>query len=131
MPTTLPDLILLDGVAATGAGPAIGYGESKRYADGVGLNQNAFSHLFKARVELKDTTTGASATVVIQTSPDNVTFTTIDTFTMSIASTAPNSQVLARLYKTNSRWIRANVTALAGGSAPIVNSYCTYGSFGQ
>ncbi len=130
MPTTLPDLILLDAAAGTGAGPGIGFGQSMRYANGVGTNNlNAWPRLFKARVELKDSTTGASATVLIQTSPDNVTYTTIDTYTLSLA--AGTQQVLARTYKTASRWFRANVSALAGGSAPVVNAYCTYGSFGQ
>ncbi len=131
MPTTLPDLILLDAKSGTGAGDAIGVGERMRYANGAGVNQNKVSTRFKARVQLKDTTTGASATVAIQGSDDNSSFTTIKAFSLAIGTGDPNQVVETGLVVANYKWFRANVTAVTGGSAPVVNSYCTFGSFGQ
>lgn len=131
MPTTLPDIRLLTAKAATGAGNAVGIGESLRYADGAGVNRNEWPTRFKARVQLKDTTTGASATVLLQGSDDDSSYTTIHTFTLAIASTDPNQVVLTGLFKQDYKFFRANVSALAGGSAPVVNAYMTLGSFGQ
>lgn len=133
MPTTLPDLILLDAKAATGAGSAIGIGEPMRYANGVGVNRNKYPVRFKARIQLKDTTTGATASVAIQGSDDNSSFTTIKTFSLEIGTNDPNQVVVTGLFKptTTYRYYRANVTALASGSAPVVNCYITLGSFGQ
>lgn len=131
MPTTLPDLVLLNAKAATGAGSGIGFAERVRYGNGAGVNRNGFPTRLKVRIVLADTTTGASATVLIQDSDDDVTYATLATYTMSIATGAPNSQMLDGLFVTSKMFVRANVTALAGGSAPTVTSYCTLGSFGQ
>jgi len=131
MPTAIPDLILLDAKASTGAGNAIGIGERMRYSNGAGVNQNKWSTLFKARVQLKDSTTGASATVAIQGSDDDSSYTTIKSLSLAIGTNDPNQVVLTGLFKQNYRYFRANVTALAGGSAPVVNAYLTLGTFGQ
>ncbi len=131
MANTVPDLILLDAATGTGAGDAIGVGERMRYANGAGRNQNKWATRFKARVQLKDTTTGASATVQIQGSDDNSSFTTIKTFTLAIGTGDPNQVAKAALVVANYKWFRANVSAITGGSAPVVNSYCTFGTFGQ
>lgn len=131
MPTTLPDLILLDAKAATGAGNAIGIGERMRYSNGTGVNRNQWPTRFKVRVQLKDTTTGGSATVLIQGSDDDSSYTTIKTFSLVIAATDPNQVMLSGLVVKNYRYFRANLSALAGGSAPVVNAYITLGSFGQ
>lgn len=131
MPTTLPDIILLDAKAATGAGNAIGIGEQMRYANGAGVNRNKWPTRFKARVQLKDTTTGASATVLLQGSDDDSSYTTIHTFTLAIGSADPNQVADAKVFKKEYRYFRANVSAIAGGSAPVVNAYMTLGSFGQ
>lgn len=130
MPTTLPDLVLLNAKAATGAGSSIGFAERVRYGNGSGINRNGFPTRLKVRLVLADSTTGASATVVIEDSDDDVTFTTLTTYSMSIASTAPNSQMKDGLFVTSRKFIRANVTAIAGGSAPTVTGYCTLGAFG-
>ncbi len=131
MPTTLPDIILLDAKSGTGAGDAVGVGERIRYANGAGRNQNKWATRFKARIQLKDSTTGASATVAIQGSDDNSSFTTIKAFTLAVGTGDPNQVAKTGLIVANYKWFRANVTAVAGGSAPVVNSYMTFGSFGQ
>lgn len=134
MPTTLPDLILLDAKAAATAGSGVGIGgASMRYGNVTNKpNQGRFPISFKVHVQLLDSTSGASATVAIQESADNVTFATMTggTFTLSIP-TGSNNDASALVFKSSARYIRANVTALAGGSAPTVSSYMTLGSLGQ
>jgi hypothetical protein len=130
MPTTLPDLRLCDGQTATGAGlGVVGFGESLRYADGVGLNQNRYPHKFEVHAALKDSTTGATATLTIEDSPDGSTWTALGTMTLSLVS---GSQLFfsRKGFSTKKIWIRGNVTALAGGSAPKVDAYATVGSWG-
>lgn len=131
MPTTLPDIILLDAKASTGAGEGLGIGERMRYSNGAGVNQNKYKTRFKARAQLKDTTTGASATVLIQGSNDNSSYTTIATFSLAIGTGDPNQVAQSKLIYANYRYFRANLSALASGSAPVANVYITFGSFGQ
>ncbi len=131
MPTTLPDLILLDAKASTGAGLVVGIGEQMRYANGAGVNRNKVKTRFKMRVQLKDTTTGATATVLIAGSNDNSSYTTIKSFALEITSADPNQVALTGLINAEYRYFRGYVSAIAGGSAPVVNAYITLGSFGQ
>lgn len=93
--------------------------------------KNTWPTRFKVRVQLKDSTTGASATVLIQGSNDDSSYTTIKSFSIAIATADPNQHTLTGLVKAEYKFFRANVTALSGGSAPAVNAYMTLGSFGQ
>lgn len=131
MPTATPDLILADAQTGTGAGVAVGFGERMRYANSTAVkNSNGFPQKFKVRVILKDSTTGGSATVAVQESDDNSTYTTLKSFSLAIASTDPNQKMLNGLFSTTKRYVRTNVTAIAGGAAPAVNAYMTLGTFG-
>lgn len=131
MPTAIPDLILCDGQTATGAGSGvIGLGEEMRYANGAGVNRNKTNRKFKVRAVLTDSTTGATATVLIEHCDDNSTWVTAATITLSlVAGTQDASRGM--LCQSTKRYIRANVSALAGGSAPAVNAYLTLGTFGS
>ncbi len=131
MPTTLPDIILLDAKAAATAGEGVGFGEEMRYSNGTGRNQNKYPHKFKVNVQLKDSTTGASATVLIQESADNSSYTTLLSIALVIGAADPNQVAKEFLFTTKLRYVRANVSALAGGATPVVNAYMTLGSFGQ
>lgn len=123
------DLVLCDAQAATGVGLVIGFAERQRYAAGSGVNRNGYSKKFKARFRLRDTTNGATATVKIQESDDNSSYTDLYSFSLSIPSgSTTNSH--AKLFSTKKKYIRANVTALSGGSAPVVEGYLTLGAFG-
>lgn len=129
MPTAIPDLILCDAQTATGAGKgAIGFGVEMRYANGAGVNRNKYPRKFEVHAALTDTTTGATSTLAIQESADGVTYTTIATMALSLVSGSQlgNSR---KGFTTKLRYIRGNVTAIAGGSAPTVNAYCTLGTW--
>lgn len=132
MPHTPHEFVLLDAKAATGASDALGIGGSAmRYGNkGSTPNQNQYPVKFKVRCQLTDSTTGATATVKIQGSDDNSSYSDIYSFPMSIASGGPNAVASGKVFVTSKRWIRANVTALAGGSAPAVNVYCMVGTLG-
>lgn len=131
MPTAIPDLILCDAQTATGAGAGvIGYGDKIRYSRGTGVNRHGLARKFKARVVLRDSTTGATATVKIQHSDDNSTYTDLVSFVFAALGSS-NQAVQAGLFTTTKKYIRANVTALTGGSAPTVDAYCTLGTWGM
>ncbi len=132
MARTPPDIILLDAQASVAAGGGVGIaGEALRYGNNLVVpNQDQFPIKFKVRVQLADTTTGASCTVKIQTSADNSTYGDVYSFVMSVASGGPNAVASSKLFTTQKRYVRANVTALTGGSAPVVNAYMTLGTFG-
>lgn len=131
MPTTLPDLILLDARTAATAGDALGIGGAgMRYGNKLTKpNQDQFPIKFKVRVRLKDSTSGGSATVAIQTSPDNSVWTTVKSFALLVPSSSTQDMADGG-FSTTKRWIRANVTAIAGGAAPAVDCYATVGSWG-
>lgn len=129
---TPPDIILLDALSTTGSSGGLGIqGQAMRYGNtgSAVANQNYFPFKYKARVQLADTTSGASATVKIQTSPDNVTYTDVYSFSLSIGA-GNKTNASSKLFSTNVRYIRAQVSAIAGGSAPKVNAYVTLGTFG-
>lgn len=123
MPDAVHDYCQLYAKTATGAGDALGIGgERVRYANGVGINRNGANLSFKARCWVQDSTTGATATVVVQESDDNATWNTLATLSYSLTGTI---QAHARLFSTKKAFIRFNITALAGGSAPTVYGYFT------
>lgn len=127
------DLIMLDNVAATGAGPAIGFATELRYGVIGGAakpNQNQFPKKMKILTTITDSATGGSATVQFQDSPDGSAWTTRYTRTYTVPAAAPFSQGWRFLFSTQKRYVRANVSVLAGGVAPKVNAYATVGTFG-
>lgn len=133
MPLGQPaDVILCDNQAATGAGTGvIGFGQEIRYAKGAGVNRNKYPKKFKVRGALSDTTTGATATITIQHCDDAATWTTLGTLSLAINTTSVGyAATRGLLFSTTKRYVRANVTALAGGSAPKVDAYLTLGTFG-
>lgn len=129
MPTAIPDLILCDAQAATGDGLVIGFGDQIRYARGAGVNRHGTPRKAKVRFVLRDSTTGATATVKIQDSADNSTYADLAVFTFT-ALGASNQAMLQGLISTKKRYIKATITALTGGSAPKVDGYLTLGTFG-
>jgi hypothetical protein len=136
-----PDLILLDGATGTGYGNSIGFGIGQRYGTGAGgtagttVNQNKWNVPVKIRVVLYDTTSGATATVLVRTSPDNATWTTKYTFpaTGNAGLTIPTgalSKALAKEFIIKDRYVTLDVSAISGGSAPAVSAYLMLGAFG-
>lgn len=77
---------------------------------------------------LFDTTTGASGTVQIQTAPIGAgSWTTIGTLTFA----ALGSSLVGthkRAGKLTTQYIRLNVSAITGGSAPYFNAYIVFGN---
>lgn len=129
MPTTLPDLELLDAATGTGAGPAIAFAEGVRYVNSG--NKHQYPVKFKVRARITDSATGGTATVAIQDSQDGVTYATLYSFSFTVPASAPFSVTKDFGFTTKKKWIRANVTAIAGGVAPSVTAYCTLGAWGQ
>lgn len=118
------DLILLDGVTGTGAGPAIGFAQEMRYGNkGSTPNQNQYPKKLKIRVHANDSATGAVFTVQYQDSPDGTTWTTQFTQTVTVAAVAPFTGGHSFLFTTKKRYVRLNVSAVAGGVAPVLNAY--------
>ncbi len=127
-----PDVILCDGQTTTGAGTGVlGFGQEIRYSKGVGVNRNKYHKKFKVRAALTDSTTGATATVTVQHSDDASTWTTLGTISLALnATSAGYASTRGVLFDTVKRYVRGNVTALTGGSAPKVDAYLTLGTFG-
>jgi len=130
-------LIFVDQIAAAAAGHRIGNGEQMRLASAQGgakPNQDGFSWYIKVYASLTDTATGGSATVQLQDSPDNVTYTTRATFTLTTPAAAPFNAALMNgngtLFKTTKRYFRVNVSVMSGGAAPVLNSWGTVGGYG-
>lgn len=139
MPHTPPDVILAYAQTANGVGLAVGMGGSAvRYANAPAgsttkLNQNKYPITAKIRVNISDSTAGGNAAVAIQTSPDNVTYTTVFTFTAAqLTVPATLTQSRARLFKfpSGTLFVRTNMTGVAGGTTPTVNAYMTLDRFG-
>lgn len=126
------DLILCDTQAATGAGNGvIGFGKEIRYSKGAGVNRNKYLRKFKVRGVLTDSTTGATATIAVQHCDDAATWVTLGTLTLAVNATSGGySATRGLVFSTAKKYVRANVTALAGGAAPKVDCYATVGGFG-
>lgn len=133
MSNAFPDLILADAIATVTTGLVVGLGgEGMRYGNSSSVkNSNRYPHQFKVRVQLKDSTTGASSTVKIQESDDNSSYTDVHSFVMAIGTADPNAVSTERLFKTTKRYVRLNVTAITGGSAPTVSAYMRLGTYGD
>ncbi len=129
MPTTLPDLILLDAVTGTGAGLVIGNAQGVRYSNGTGVNRNEYPVNSKVIMALSTTSGSGAATILVQTSDDNSSYTTVNTQTMAVPSAGGTSRK-SFVFKTSKPYMRLNVSAISGTGAAIT-SYCTYGSLGQ
>lgn len=131
MPTAIPDLILMENKTATGAGTGvIGLGGPQtRYAKGVGVNRNQYPRKFKVRAALTDSAAGATATLTLEHSDDASSWTTIGTMALTLVAGTQN-QGSSKLFSTTKKYVRGNVTALTGGSAPAVTAYLTAGTFG-
>lgn len=136
MPTAIPDIILLDAKAAASAGNGIGIqGQGMRYQNKTGVANTArFPNKFKVHARLSDSTTGASATILIQESDDDSSYDTVATIALAIGTNDPNQVAAGKgngvLVTTQKRYVRANVSALAGGSAPAIDAYLTLGTYG-
>ena len=132
MASAYPNLILQDAASATGNGISVGFGEQMRYGNNVSApDQDQFPVPIKVRVQLKDTATGAAtATVIVEQSADNSSFTTVATIVALMASGGPLAVGHARLCKITKRYFRARISALSGGTAPTVNVYCILGGGG-
>ncbi len=127
------DLILLDNKGATGAGVPVGFATEMRYGVIGGAakpNQDQFPKKIKIFVLFSDSATGATGTLQVQDSPDGVTYTTRYSQPLAIPATAPYNQGKRFLFSTQKRYVRVNLSALAGGTAPKVNVYGTFGTFG-
>jgi hypothetical protein len=128
MPTATPDLVLNDAQTSTGAGAGlIGFGERVRYSKGAGVNRNVYPKKFRVAAALTDSTTGATATLTIEHSDDNSSWSTLGTMSLSLA-TGSQKGSSRKLFSTKKKWIRGNVSALAGGSAPTVDAYVVLGT---
>jgi hypothetical protein len=136
MSTAYRELILQDAAAATGNGLAIGFAEQMRFgtsSTGAKANQGRFPNKFSIQAQIKDTATGtASATLVVEDSADNVTYATLAsiTLTMAVADGLEKGLNNPRMFTTQKRYIRARLSALAGGTAPTVNAYAILGGGG-
>lgn len=134
MPHTPPDLIMAWNQTANGAGLVLGVGgQAARYSRGAGVNRNQYPVPMKIRVRLEDSTAGASAAVAVQTSPDNVTYTTVYTFpasslTIGALLTANHAKLFT--FKSGTMFVRLNMSGLAGGIAPTLYAYGTLGTVG-
>lgn len=134
-----PDLVLLFNANATGGGIIIGDGVPMRYAVAglqAKVNQNLHPKYMKIFLSVADSATGAVVTVQPQTAPDAVTWSSLGpAITLTVPAAAPFIKGLGTnndgfLFKWNPQFFRLNITAIAGGVAPKVNAYGTYGGYG-
>lgn len=125
------DLIFQDGATGTGNGLAVGFGVEERYGNTTAKpNQNQFSKYLKFVTQFTDTATGGTATLIIEDSADNSSYTTRYTRTFTIPAAAPYKVGWRFLFKTKKRYVRARISAMAGTTAPKLNVYATVGTFG-
>lgn len=132
MATAYPELIMQADATATGNGIPVGFGVQMRfgtdYASGLKVNQDRNNTPFKVRMRLKDTAAGtASGTLIIEDSADNSTYATLASIAFQMAVADGLSIGKARLFNTKKRYIRARVSAIAGGTAPSFDVYCILG----
>jgi hypothetical protein len=109
--TATPVIILLDAETSATEGPSIGIqGESMALGGQTDQIQNLPIHVNCRMIG------GTSATVLIEKSVDGVTWTTWGTFVFGTTGIRPPQTGMI-----NTKYIRANVTAIAGGGA--INCY--------
>lgn len=124
------DLILADAQTATGGGAGvIGFAKEQRYANGAGVNRNKYSKKFKVRAVLRNSTTG-TATVLVEHCDDASTWVTLGTIALSVVATTQLASA-GRLFSTTKKYVRTNVSVIAGDSTPTVDAYMTLGAFGS
>lgn len=123
------DFIFQDAAIAAANGNACGNAQGMRYAKGAGANRNLYPWYMKIRMTAFDSIAGGTVTFLIQDSPDNVTYTTRLTETVTIPTAKKLS--VSRLFKTAQPYVRVRVNAVAGGAAPTADAYGTLGSFGR
>ncbi len=123
------DLILCDAQTATGGGTGVvGFGDQIRYAKGAGVNRQKTPHKFKVRAALTLSTTG-TATLLIEHCDDASTWVTLGTMVLSVVATTQLA-TSGKLFSTTKRYVRANLSAIAGDATPTVDAYMTLGGFG-
>jgi len=130
-------IIFIDQATGTITGIPVGNGEQMRFASAQGgakPNQNRFSWYAKIYASFTDTATGGAGTFLIADSDDNSSYTTRATFTLTIPAAAPYNAALMNgngtLFKTNKRYLRVQLSALSGTTAPVINSWGTVGGYG-
>lgn len=118
-------MIALDGVNSVTTGiPLSPFGDA--FALG-GSSKQIYPLPYNLNCSLRDSTTGASGTVLIQTSPIGAgTWTTVGTMTFN-ALGSTGMRTLRREGKLTACYVRLNVSALTGGSAPFFNAYIVFG----
>ena len=128
------DFILIDAATTTVAGPELGFGRELRNGNtgSAVANQGQFKKYFKIFATYTDVAAGAGgvATIQFQDSPTigpkaGLSWTTRYTLTLTIPSAAPYMQSRRFLFCTSKRYIRANISALAGSNTPVINVFAT------
>ncbi len=132
MATAYPELIMQALATGTGNGIPIGFGVQMRFgtdfASRAKINQDMNPVPFKVRMQLYDTVAGtASGTIIVEDSYDNSTYATLATIAFQMAVADGLSIGKARLFTTKKRYVRARISAIAGGTAPGFNVYCILG----
>lgn len=119
------NMIALDGVNSVTTGITLSpFGDA--FALG-GSSKQIYPIPYNLNCALRDTTTGATGTVLIQTSPIGAgTWTTVGTMTFNAVGSGLIRSI-KREGKLTACYLRLNVSALAGGSAPYFNAYVIFG----
>lgn len=119
-------MIALDGVTTTTTGPFLSpFGNAIALS---GSTKQIFPLPYTLVCSLTDTATGASGTVLVQTSPIGAgSWTTVGTMTYAALGTSL-VRSMKRVGKLTSCYIRLNVSVITGGSAPAFNAYITFGN---
>ncbi len=135
MATAYPELIMQALATSTGNGIPVGFGEQMRFGTDftsrAKVNQDIFPTKFKVRMQLYDTAAGtASGTIIVEDSFDNSTYATLASIAFQMAVADGLSIGKSRLFTTKKRYVRARISAIAGGTAPGFNVYCILGGGG-
>lgn len=119
------NMIALDGVSTVTPGYFLSpFGDA--FALG-GSSKQIYPLPYNLNCALRDTTTGATGTVLIQTAPVGAgSWTTIGTMTFSALGSG-QIRSIRREGKLTACYLRLNVSAIAGGSAPYFNAYVIFG----
>lgn len=134
MPQNPVDFEFQGAATAVQTGNPFFFALGDRYGGNVAKpNQNHFPWYLKVRTVLKDTITGATATIQFQEQAwSSGSWVTIFSYNLIIPAAAPFAKMQKFLWKTkaNCHGIRVNISAFAGGSAPTLTSYGTIGTYG-
>lgn len=118
-PATAAFAIVLGQVASTGGAAEVHYLDDVLFVTGSGSIDNGASTAFGLQAYLQVfSLTGTDATITIQDSPDNVTFTNVTNGGFTQITAAPTFQRIATANNaTINRYLRAQVTTAAGYTA--------------